>query len=189
MQFVARPRQRPPRQASSRVQSRPSSQRVPSALGGALQGPVAGSHGPSSWHGSSAWQVTVVSGVHAPARQASPEVHSEWSSQAVPSPIDSRDRVALQREATRRCSAPKASRQRPACMSPDAGTAETCSRPSHRGCLLHAAMISRVRTLSGHSEPILNKDLGPTDQNERVRLPCCRSAHPLYTIRRLQNLA
>ena len=65
----------------------------------------------------------------------------------------------------------------------------TCSsnflRMTH--LLFPASSISYIRNLSEYSEPILNKDLGPTDQNDCVHLPCCRSVRHLHTIRRFQN--
>lgn len=80
--------QRPPRQASAVVQSRPSVQVVPLAWFGLVQIPEAGSQTPATWQESSAAQVTVLIGVpHTPAWHFSPVVQRLASSQEAPSAL------------------------------------------------------------------------------------------------------
>jgi hypothetical protein len=78
------PTQTPAWHASSVVQARSSLQDVPSDLFGFEQAPVAGSQVPTSWHWSSAVQVTGVP-LQTPAVQTSPVVHLLPSSQEPPS--------------------------------------------------------------------------------------------------------
>src|SRR5439155_1490026 len=83
---TAVPPHTPALQLSFRVQSWPSLHVVPSATGGLLQAPDAGSHTPATWHWSAAAHTTGAP-PHLPALHPSFCVHSWPSSHAVPSAI------------------------------------------------------------------------------------------------------
>jgi len=82
--FTAPPTHAPPWQVSPRVQRLPSSQLVPSSLGGLLHCPVAESQAPGRWHWSEAWHTTAVPAVQLPPWQVSPVVQGLPASHAVP---------------------------------------------------------------------------------------------------------
>src|SRR5688572_28637342 len=86
-QSISVPRQVPPVQTVFSVQALPSSHAAPSGLAGLEQVPVAGSHTPTSWHGSDAAQTVAVPPVQTPTWQVSPVVHRLLSLQAVPSAL------------------------------------------------------------------------------------------------------